>query len=734
MILESPSVAVYGFAAAALVHAVFGVLVLRRHRANTGSGLGSDTLRWVAHSAFAGRAFTVAVLASLAWSLASLVDTLSPYLVTRHVAMAADWLRYGAWLLFLIALVRPHLAVMRGWRRGDMLAWAAGGLWLTGALLIAALAAASADGKVLGAQLAAAVPQVWTLTALAMPVLALLAVEQLFRNLPEAARWNAKPVCLALGMLFVFDVYYYAEAVLFGRFDADASHVRGLVHALAMPLIYVASRRRGDWIGRLQVSRQAAFYSTSLLLVGGYLLFVAGLGYLARALGGDWGRALQLALLSGALLLGLVFVLSGSVQSRVKVFVGKHFFSYRYDYREQWLRFTQMLSAGNASQDLGARVVRGLADMLESPGGCLFMRNAAGSAYVQTARWNVPEVLQPEPASGEFPQYLQRSGWIIDLLEHRTAPKRYGGLSLPSWLAGDNLWVVIPLAVHDELLGWVVLAQPRAPIQMNWETRDLVKTASRQAAGFLAQMQATEALLELRKFEAFNRMSAFVVHDLKNIVTQLSLMLKNAQRLHANPEFQEDMLLTVQSSLDKMKRLMLQLREGATPPGGAAGVALEPLLRRLQAMARGRGRELQLRRLDPLSTRGHEERLERVLGHLVHNAMDATAQGGEVWADVQRESGWVKVKVQDTGTGMSEEFMQTRLFRPFQSTKESGMGIGMHESLQYVRELGGEIDVQSSAGEGTCFTVRLPLFDVQRSDGTGSAEEDAAIAPRRSAA
>ena len=735
VIPDSPSIAVYGFAAAALVHAVFGVLVLRRHHASMESGQSSKTLRWVAHSALAGRAFTVAVLASLAWSLTSLADTLSPYLVTRHVAMAADWLRYGSWLLFLIALVRPHLAGMHGWRRGDLLAWATGGLWLTGALLIAALAAAGADGQVLGAQLPAGLPKVWTLTALGLPVLALLAVEQLFRNLPEEARWNAKPVCLALGMLFVFDVYYYAEAVLFGRFDTDASHVRGLVHALAMPLIYVASRRRGDWIGRLQVSRQAAFYSTSLLLVGGYLLFVAGLGYLARALGGDWGRALQLALLSGALLLGLVLVLSGSVQSRVKVFVGKHFFSYRYDYREQWLRFTQMLSAGNASQDLGARVVRGLADMLESPGGSLFLRNAAGSAYVQTARWNVPEVAQPEPAAGELPQYLQRSGWIIDLAEHRTAPKRYGGLSLPIWLAGsDNLWVVIPLAVHDELLGWVVLAQPRAPMQMNWETRDLVKTASRQAAGFLSQMQATEALLELRKFEAFNRMSAFVVHDLKNIVTQLSLMLKNAQRLHANPEFQQDMLLTVQSSLDKMRRLMLQLREGATPPGTVAGVALEPLLRRLQAMARGRGRELQLRRLDPLSTRGHEERLERVLGHLVHNAMDATAHGGEVWADVQRESGWVKVQVQDTGTGMSEEFMQTRLFRPFQSTKDSGMGIGMHESLQYVRELGGGIDVQSRPGEGTCFTVRLPLFDVQRGDTTGPAEEDAAAAPRRSAA
>jgi putative PEP-CTERM system histidine kinase len=300
---------------------------------------------------------------------------------------------------------------------------------------------------------------------------------------------------------------------------------------------------------------------------------------------------------------------------------------------------------------------------------------------------------------------------------------------LPAWLAQGpgTHWLVVPLSVHDELLGFVVLARPRAPLPMNWETRDLVKTASRQAAGFLAQMHATEALLELRKFEAFNRMSAFVVHDLKNIVTQLSLMLKNAERLHANPEFQQDMLLTVQSSLEKMRRLMLQLREGATPPGSSAGVELAPLLQRLQDMARGRGRELQLRQQAPLATRGHEDRLERVLGHLVHNALDATAQGGDVWVATRRQAGQVVVEVGDTGVGMTDEFIQSRLFRPFSTTKESGMGIGTHESLQYVRELGGQIDVRSRPGEGTLMTVLLPLFDAH-----GDGESRASLA--RSAA
>jgi len=128
-------------------------------------------------------------------------------------------------------------------------------------------------------------------------------------------------------------------------------------------------------------------------------------------------------------------------------------------------------------------------------------------------------------------------------------------------------------------------------------------------------------------------------------------------------------------------------------------------------MVRSRGRELQLRQMSPLATRGHAERLERVLGHLVHNALDATAKGGEVWISVSRQAGQVAVEVGDSGVGMSDEFVQTRLFRPFNSTKESGMGIGSHESLQYIRELGGQIEVDSHPGQGTVMKVLLPLFD-----------------------
>jgi len=246
--------------------------------------------------------------------------------------------------------------------------------------------------------------------------------------------------------------------------------------------------------------------------------------------------------------------------------------------------------------------------------------------------------------------------------------------------------------------------------------RDLLKTASTQAASYLAQMQAAEALLESRKFDAFNKMSAFVVHDLKNIVTQLSLMMKNAKRLRDNPEFQQDMLDTVENSLDKMRQLMLQLREGEKPHGVSSGVNLEAIARRLSEAAQAKGRVLCLDLHSRVSTRGHEERVERVIGHVVQNAFDASASDQPVALRLDELGSMARVQVRDQGCGMSEEFIQTRLFKPFQTTKSSGMGIGAYKSYQYLQELGGKIMVDSKPGMGTMVTILLPLFHASSAD------------------
>jgi len=630
-------------------------------------------------------AVLAAVLSSALWGWLgwALLLTGTPLLLL--LSTVADLLRYACWYAFFLILLRPSRAAGK----------AIGTVWMVPlavtvvgfGLLVLAFAA-------LGIKASGAASRLILLSAMASPVLALVLLEQVFRNVVEEARWNIKPLCLGLAGAFLFDLYLFSEATLFNRLDGDALSIRGLVHTLVVPLLLLSTTRRSDWIANIRLSPTAAFHSATLLIAGLYLMFISGVGYYVRYFGGEWGRALQLALVFSALVMLLMLVLSGSLRARLRVFLGKHFFRYRFDYREEWLKFTRTLSAQDSPQQMGQQVIRGLANMLESPAGGLWIRVKGEAAFSQAARWNLAQTLEKEDA----------------------ASPRYGPLKLPSWLQEmAQAWLVVPLMVGQELIGFVVLASARTRVEVNWEVIDLLKTAGQQAASFLAQMQATEDLLEVRKFDAFNRMSAFVVHDLKNIVTQLSLMLKNAKRLGNNPEFQQDMLLTVENSLDRMRQLMLQLHEGATPPGTAFGVNLGGIIQRIEAQAAGQGRTLEVKLTEPVLTRGHEERLERVIGHVVQNALDATESSGRVWLNLDRARGHARIVVGDTGQGMSQDFIRERLFKPFQSTKSSGMGIGAYESFQYVKELGGQIEVDSQLHQGTTVRMLLPLFEAQQS-------------------
>lgn len=646
--------------------------------------------------------FQAALVSSTLWALLSLVDGLLHWSdrLPGWVVPTLDVVRFGAWFAFMLLLLPPP-------RRGSGWGWMRP--IAAAALLAQFVIVMVADSLPIGTL---ARPQ--ALAALAIAVLGLVIVEQMLRNATGDARWNAKPVCLGLGAIFVFDLFISSQAALFQHFDGDAISVRALVHAAAVPLLYVASRRHADWLGKLHVSRAAVFHSATLLLVGAYLLMVAGVGYYVRYTSGDWGRALSVALVFMALVALALLLASGSMRSRLRVYISKNFFSYRYDYREEWLRFTQLLSSSAESQNTSETVVKALANLVESPSGMLWMQRSAGADFVQAARWNLPAQAGSEPRDGPLASFWQERAWIIDIDEWRHQRDAYPGLELPAWLVDEpRCWLLVPLLVREALTGFVVLGRPRAAVELNWEVRDLLRTAASQASGYLDQAQATEALLEARKFDAFNRMSAFVVHDLKNIVTQLSLMMKNAKRLRDNPEFQQDMLDTVENSLEKMRQLMLQLREGDKPHGVTSGVDLEQIAKRLAAAASSKGRTLELALQPGVSTRGHPERVERVLGHVVQNAFDATPTAGRVILTLDAEGSQARVRVEDTGCGMTEDFIQNRLFKPFQTTKASGMGIGAHESYQYVHELGGKISVQSEVNRGTTVTLLLPLFHAQ---------------------
>jgi putative PEP-CTERM system histidine kinase len=463
------------------------------------------------------------------------------------------------------------------------------------------------------------------------------------------------------------------------------------------------------------VSRRILFYSAALFGAAAYLLAMAAAGYYLRFFGGNWGTVMQVTFLFGALILLLAVLFSGTLRSWLRVFISKHFFSYNYDYREEWLRFTRTLS--ESGHELEERVIQALAQLVESPGGALWITRESGKCEPVSC-WNMPTAGGYEPINSSFCQFLENKEWVIDLEEYASNPEKYLGIMLPEWLrALSRAWLVIPLIQHKRLFGFVVLAQPRSRIKLNWEVSDLLKVAGNQAASYLAQHEAANALMVARQFESFNRMSTFVVHDLKNLVSQLSLLLSNAEKHQKNPEFQRDMIETVYLSVQKMKRLLEKLSTANSPERPAPLLLARLLKEAVKSKSVAEPRPM-LEIQDPdVEVYANSSRLERVMGHLIQNAIEATGRDGKVWVRLKRENDFAIVEVRDTGRGMSDEFIREKLFKPFQSTKSAGMGIGVFESREYVSELGGEIEVSSSQSDGTVFRIVLPLHRNQQAGG-----------------
>ncbi len=679
----APALVSYGLAAAAYV-ALAGVLAAGRR--------GRPGGEWLLGAAVATALWGVALAAYVGWRPAGLL-------------LLAEPVRHAGWLAFLLWVLAAGTG---GWRRmpvPPLAAAAAGAVGLETAAIVAFPVLQTAGDTAATRTLFA--------SGLLATVVLLLLVEQVWRNTRPDRRWAVKHLCVALALMAGYDLFLDATGLLLGRLDPAAWAARGAVAALAAPLLAVAAARNPQWSLDVFVSRRMVMHTATLVASGAYLLAMAAAGHWIRIRGGSWGGVAQAAFLAGAAALLLLLFTSGRLRARVRVFLDKHFFSYRYDYREEWLRLTAALSAGEDGAALGERIVRALAALVESPAGLLWRRE--GSGYAPYGGWNL--ALPRDRVEGADPLvgFLRERGWVVDLAELAARPDRYGGLAVPAWLRRiGRARFVVPLFHGEEVAGFVVLAEPRAPVELDWETRDLLRTAGRQAASYLVLEQAAEALSEARQFEAFNRLAAVVVHDLKNLIAQLELVVRNAARHRNNPEFVADAMATVENAVARMGRLMEQLRRARACAAGEP-VNLSEAVERAVAARAGARPVPELAVCEPgLWIRAERERLQAVVEHLIQNAQEATPPDGRVRVRLARHGEReAVVEIADTGAGMSPEFVRERLFRPFDTTKGvTGMGIGAYEAREFTRAAGGEVEVESAPGEGTVFRLRFPLAAV----------------------
>ena len=522
-------------------------------------------------------------------------------------------------------------------------------------------------------------------------VAGLVLVEQIMRNAHVESRRAVKYLCIGLGVIFAFDFYLYSTALMFQGLDVTAWNVRGFVNGMAVPVLAVAIARDPRLSLDIFVSRRMVFHTTALLATGLYLLAMGAGGYYIRNLGGEWGTVLQILFLSGAVLILMVLFFSGWVRASLRVFINKHFFHYKYDYRDEWLRFIRTLSSGQTDDRLRERAIHSIAEIIDSPGGVLWMRRI--NRFEPVANWQMKVSARDTVDVGHpLITFLSAREWLIDIDEFERDPELYSNLELPGWL--ENLpgaWLVVPLIVHDHMLGFIVLARSPAQQYFNWEDSDLVKTAGRQVAVHLAQLEASQALAEAKQFEACSRLTSYVMHDLKNLIAQLSLVVTNAARHKGNPLFMEDAITTVNNSVQKMNRLLEHLRSDVMQVQESTPVEVCGLLGEVVNTMSANN---PVPSLDCQATGIHiianRDRCGAIIGHLIRNAQDATPDSGQVIVRLFKRADRAIIEVQDTGCGMDETFINERLFRPFDSTKgKAGMGIGVYEARDYIHKMGG---------------------------------------------
>ncbi len=548
---------------------------------------------------------------------------------------------------------------------------------------------------------------------LAFAVLGLTLLEQLYRNTNPERRWAIKYFCLGAGAIYAYDFVLYADGVLFNRIDSSLWAGRGAANALAVPLMAISAARNREWKLNLFVSRHIVFHSTALLGVGLYLLAMAGAGYYLRAYGGEWGNALRSVFLFAGFVLLISIIGSAGVRSRLRLFLSKHFYRNKYDYGEVWLSFTNRLSQSDSHpHELRATMLRAMADIMDATGGVMWQRNVS-EAYGMVANWEIdPLRLQNIPESHPLISILKDSNQVIDIRAEAEQATIDGQARVPAWLLElPRAWLLIPINHGDELLAIVLLCEARAAQQISWEDRTLLGTLGRQAAGYLALIQATEELSNARQFEAFNRLSAFLVHDLKNVIAQLSLVIRNSERHRSNPEFISDAFNTIGDAVAKMNRMLGNLKHTQAGPSDLLSVE-SCVAEAIRHVAQRDPLPELIATYDRPQVLGNRDRFIAMLEHLLQNAQEATGANGRVQVSVGVNDDRVSIEIADNGCGMTQDFIQNRLFKPFDTTKgKGGMGIGVYESLHVANSMGGRLTVDSTPERGTTFRISLPIIE-----------------------
>ncbi|MGL1957600.1 MAG: PEP-CTERM system histidine kinase PrsK [Colwellia sp.] len=537
----------------------------------------------------------------------------------------------------------------------------------------------------------------------------LVLLEQLFRGTNSETRRAVSPIVIAVGGVAVFDFVLYAQATMVGGIDFDFWFSRGYLAAFIVPLLLISTRRVKEGSVRIFVSRHVVFYSSMLMIAGLYLLLMATAGYLINYFGGKWGNLVSVGfLMLGGIVLAVLLV-TESIRRQVKVFIAKNFFANKYEYRDEWLQLIEKIETSSA-ENYYQMATKIMMSKIEASGGAILKRTTVEQFTIQYSE-NLVINSRLKNDLMLLGQFCQNQGWIIDINEYDNDPLSYPGLFIkPKLWREINVNILVPIFIGKSFYGFFVLSKEGEQNEFNWEDRDLLFAISKQLGNFISLNEVNDTLAESKQFDAFNQMSAFLVHDLKNVQAQLALITSNAKNHRDNPEFIDDVFETVDSATQRLAKVLTQLRNKQVAQSVSKSVELGAIIEQVVKQRNVNQPQVSFEAHTLCKIELDHERFFSVMNHLIQNAQEATESNGWVDVSLQVEQGHIQIKVSDNGCGMSAEFIKQRLFKPFDTTKgNAGMGIGVFEAKQFFESISGTLTVKSTQGQGTSMLICLPL-------------------------
>jgi len=674
------SLGLYGYSLASAAYFVFALLIFAARNNTT-------LARWVLISAL------ITVVANAVAALQIKIG------FSLQWAMLADGFKIACWSLLIVLCNTEHRSfrsiVNNSHIRQYARVWAIlmGACWLVSVLLNYSY-------------------EYLFLLFILLNLWSLVLLEQLYRSANLQVRWAIWPMVIALASVAIFDFVLYAQATMVGSIYFDFWFSRGLISLAVVPLLLISTRRIRNGSVRIFVSRHVVFYSSMLMIGGIYLLVMAFAGYVINYIGGEWGSVVSIGFLILSVVVLVALLITESLRRKLKVFIAKNFFANKYEYRDEWLHLIEKIETTNA-ESYYQMATQIMMSKVDAHGGGI-LKKVTDKRFSVQYHENITLGDTFNDQVVQFSLFCQRQGWIIDIEEYRQTPTVYPDLVLDLKLIDDNkIRIIVPIFIGKAFYGMFLLAGTNKVKQLNWEDRDLLFAISKQLGNFVSLHEANDKLAESKQFDAFNRMSAFLVHDLKNVQAQLALISTNAKKHGDNPEFIADVFETVESATERLSKVLSQLRNKQVAQSESQLVDISKVISSVVQQRNVHYPLVIFEKINDCEMAIDEETFHSILNHLIQNAQEATKKQGWVKVELTQQENHIGIKISDNGCGMSNSFINNRLFKPFDTTKgNAGMGIGVFEAKQFIEGIAGLIKVESIEGEGTAFIIDLPIDPV----------------------